>query len=353
MLTFNQFSGSPYHTGLALGKIGASAMHDIVVHTPFWEQLLEWRESEQLRGMQDRVQQLHPYIWDELQGLARGLELPSDDVFLWNCHNEFVTPDTLDTHAAVSVIPETTTIMMPTPDGPRISYQLCGDPTLADHCGIAEFVVDQGPAFAAFVYPGMLPGHSFAVTDTGLTLAVNAIPMPGNSAGIPAIVLTRALLNTAELSHAVQLLNDTPRSGSAHLGLAQRGGSALLGIEFNTENVSIQHAKTPLLHTNHLTHESTQSPSQIVSPSSGLRLEHGATLMKASEPADPLHILAGLNDLSGQALAAESVPQSDRVVAARCLVTADLHIGADAVYWDIFEHADEPARFRMRDATHI
>src|SRR5690554_6290226 len=83
MLTFTEFSGSPYHIGLALGKFGAAAVHDTLVASPLWEDVMQWRGSEPVQLMQELVQQHHPYIWDELQGLARGIELPPEDVFLW------------------------------------------------------------------------------------------------------------------------------------------------------------------------------------------------------------------------------------------------------------------------------
>ena len=52
MLTFTQFSGSPYHIGLALGKAGAPAMHDLIKPSPLWENLMQWLGSDELLAMQ-------------------------------------------------------------------------------------------------------------------------------------------------------------------------------------------------------------------------------------------------------------------------------------------------------------
>lgn len=363
MLTFTDFSGSPYHIGLNLGKASAPAMHDIIVSSPLWHELMQWLGSDELRAMQEHVQQRHPYIWDELQGLARGLELPPDNVFLWNSQGALprrdtdagAQPDSMDGSATSAADPtpdkparplgytavESTTILMPTPQGPRIVHQMAGDPDIADHCGVAEFRVDQGPEFAAFISPGMLPGHAVAVTGSGLCLAVNAVQPEACGAGIPGIVLTRALLNMPDLSSAIKFLNDAPRRGGFHLSLAQRGGSALLGIETTADAVSVQHAKAPAVHTNHLIHEALQDVVQHITPSSRLRLEHGNAALEHNDEIDPLSVLAGLrND------APTNVPL-------RTLVTADIHIDLEAVEWDVYEELDEPARFRMRDGRHI
>ena len=238
MLNFSEFSGSPYHIGLALGKAGASAMHDLITPSALWQQLLLWRDSDELRALQDQVQQHHPYIWDELQGLARGLELPPDDVFLWNvqgtlpqrCPQDIDNaghPDTdpeTDAHAALGAdadaevhegvdtnrpigytAVESTTLLIPTAEGPRIVHHMAGDPAVADCCGVAEFIVDQGPEFAAFVSPGMLPGHAVTVTGSGLCIAVNATLPQELGKGVPAIVLTRALLNMPDISSAMPM----------------------------------------------------------------------------------------------------------------------------------------------------
>lgn len=385
MLTFTDFSGSPYHIGLALGKAGAPAMHDLIKPSPLWAGLKQWLGSDELHAMQALVQQHHPYIWDELQGLARGLELPPDDVFLWNSQGALpahragndMQHDSNDDTATTTACSmgymavESTTLLMPTPQAPRIVHHMAGDPDVANHCGVAEFIVDQGPEFAAFVSPGLLPGHAVAVTNSGLCVTVNTTLPQNCGIGIPSIVLTRALLNMPDLSRAIQFLNDSPRCGGLHLSLAQRGGSALLGIETTAEQVSIQHSKGPTLHTNHLIHESMQDVAQTISPSSRSRLDAGNVRLDQADNPDPLRLLAQLVadtrhpnvPAEHSELAVDSVRQDidqpdleiepQNTLPIRTMVTADLHINADAVDWDVYEDIDEPARFRMREARHI
>lgn len=331
MLTFTEFSGSPYQTGLALGKFGAPAVHDILTASPAWEQLMQWRNTDTLHAMQHLTQAHHPYIWDELQGLARGLELPPEDVFLWNCR-----ADLLHQPRAHS-----TTVMMLAEQGPRILHSVYVNPDLNDFGSIAEFDVEPGPAYAAFVEPGSLPGHAFAVTQKGLALTLNPIPSEDTAVtGLPLMVLSRAVLNAPDLSSAIALLQNSPRAGSGHLCLAQRGGSALLSIEFNPVTVSVQTIKTCAIHGNHPTHDAKQEFTE--------NTDNAPHNIRQHPPAPPDNIpdASTLQKLAQQLHTTEPA-------ASRTLATADIHVRTDVVEWDIYEYPDEPIRFKMQDATHI
>lgn len=358
MLTFNAFSGSPYHIGLTLGKFGAAAVHDTVMGSILWEDVMQWRASHQVQVMQELVQQHHPYIWDELQGLARGLELPPEDVFLWNCRGDLV-PLTAN---------ESTTCMTVTPEGPRIVHNQQIDPGLENHCGIAEFIVDQGPVFASYICPGSIAGHAFSVTDKGLAITVNTIPSQTPAAGIPSIVLTRALLNAPELSSAIQLLSESPRAGSLHLGMMHRAGSALLSIEHSSAEISIQPVKDIALHTNHFVHDTMQDQPQGITESSRQRLHDYTTRLNQDEHSDIWQVLtetAGESGLSYDAPGSDpntgAEPGADTDLVENLIdgtwpitsTTANMHAHTDAIHWDVHEHADAPARFRMQDAKHI
>lgn len=339
MLTYTEFSGSPYHTGLALGKFGAAAVNNYLTSTLAWKNVMQWRESDESQAMQQLVQKHHPYIWDELQGLARGLELPAEDVFLWNCRGDLlpVSPDGC------------TTIMQITPEGPRITHNQDGDPGFRGHCGVAEFIVDHRPAFASFIYPGSLPGNTFAVTENGLAMTVNTVSSRETPAGIPRMVLTRALLNRPDLSSAVELLSDSPRAGGLHLGLAQCGGSALLSIEFSATELSVQPVKDMAIHANHFIHDSMRNLPQIITDSSHHRQEDGTMRLHQAGSVDPRRILVDQTNAK-YPIYRDSPDDSDME---NTLATVDIHVGSDCVQWDIYEHPNEPQRFKMRNVKQL
>lgn len=335
MLTYTEFSGSPYQTGLALGKFGATAVNHYLTSSAAWESVMQWHGSDESLAMQELVQKHHPYIWDELQGLARGLELPAEDVFLWNCRGDLC-----------SIAPDgCTTVMQVTPDGPRLTHNEDGDPGFRGHCGIAEFIVDHRPAFTSFIYPGSLPGHTFAVTENGLAMTVNNVRSRDNTTGIPRMVLTRALLNAADLSSAVNLLSNAPRAGGFHLALAQRGGSALLSIEFSSRGLSVQPVKEATLHANHLIHDDMRDLPQIITDSSCHRQENGTAQLHQPDSADPLLILADQTN-PNYPIYRDSPDDSDME---NTLATVDIHVGNEHIQWDIYAHPKQAAQFSLRD----
>src|SRR5699024_6163856 len=89
-LTYSEFSGTPFQIGFASGQYGANAFHTTVYESEIWAQLCEHKSSDTLSELQAATQQHFPYIWDELQGLAKGLEAPFEEVFLWNYKGELL-----------------------------------------------------------------------------------------------------------------------------------------------------------------------------------------------------------------------------------------------------------------------
>src|SRR5690606_5644976 len=119
-----------------------------------------------------------PAYWQELQGLAQGLGLPLDDVFLWNCRGDVwaMSPDGC------------TTVQIPG-DEPVLAHNEDGDPGFRGYCAMASVRPQDGCAFNAFVYPASLPGHTFAVTDAGLVQTVNNIRSCAAGPGLPRMLL--------------------------------------------------------------------------------------------------------------------------------------------------------------------
>lgn len=58
--------------------------------------------------MRAEVQRHYPHIWQELEGLAQGLEATVDQVFAWNCRGDLVrsTSDGCTTVAGVNAAGE-------------------------------------------------------------------------------------------------------------------------------------------------------------------------------------------------------------------------------------------------------
>jgi len=338
-LGYIEVSGSPFDAGQALGRFGAEAVQRHLVHSAAWRDVMQWRGTPLAAALAMHTQQRFPHIWSELQGLADGLGLPFDDVFLWNCRGDVwaSSPDGC------------TTVQLPAADHRRIVHNEDGDPGFAGHCAIAQCRIDGSPGFAAFVYPGSLPGHTFAVTDAGLAMTVNNLRQRDVQPGVPRMVLTRAVLDARDLGAAIGVLREHPRAGGFHLTLAHRASDALLSVEYSSRGCSVQEITRPSAHANHAVHPEMRAFPQIVTDSSRQRQARGDALLEeaarsASEP-DPLAILADGHDTPLPIYRAAPDDPDDE----NTLATADIVIRASHIEWDVYEQPGTPPRYRMID----
>ena len=332
-LGFIEISGSPRDAGDALGRYGADAVHAHLLNTRAWETVMQWRGSDTSRAMAALVRERFPRVWEELHGLAAGLALPFEDVFLWNCRGDVwaMSPDGC------------TTVQLPGADLRRVSHNEDGMPGFDGHCAIAECRIEGGAGFAAFVYPGSLPGHTFAVTDNGLAMTVNNLRQREVVAGVPRMVITRAMLDARTLDEAVAIVRDSPHAGGFHLTLGACANPALLSVEFSAHSFSVVEIQAPSLHANHAIHPSMHGFSQIITDSSRHRQARGDALIASAQAIDPLAILADREDAALPIHRTHPDDPDDE----NTLATADIAICASHIEWQVHEHPGQPARYRM------
>lgn len=332
-LGFIEISGSPREAGEALGRSGAHATHAYLLKTRAWQTVMQWRGSDTAKTMAALVHERFPRVWDELEGLAIGLGLPFEDVFLWNCRGDLwaMSPDGC------------TTVQLPGTDARRISHNEDGLPGFAGYCAIAECRVQGNAGFAAFVYPASLPGHTFAVTNSGLAVTVNNLRQREVVAGVPRMVLTRAILDAVDLDEAVSIVRDNPRAGGFHLTLGACSSPALLSVEFSAHDCSVVEVKAPSLHANHAIHPSMHGFSQIVTDSSRHRQARGEAMLASDEAIDCLVILADREDHALPIHRTHPDDPDDE----NTLATADIAIRPSHIEWQVHEHPGQPARYWM------
>ncbi|HKE40154.1 MAG TPA: C45 family peptidase [Casimicrobiaceae bacterium] len=336
-LSYLTISGSPHEAGQALGRFGADAVHRHLLASRDWASVMQWRGSAQARAMASLVRERFPCVWAELEGLAAGLGLPFDDVFLWNARGD-----------VGAMVPEgCTTVQLPGADARRIVHNEDGDPGFGDHCAIAECAIGGSPRFAGFIYPGSLPGHTFAVSDGGLAMTVNNLRLLHVEPGVPRMVLTRALLDVTGLPAALALLRDAPHAGGFHVTLAHRASGELASVEFGAGFCSVHTVGAPSLHANHAIHPEARDRPQIITGSSEHRQLRGNRLLAdaAAAAPEPLVILADRGD-SKFPIHRDDPADSD---GENTLATADITIRAERIDWKVHEHPDSAPRFLMTD----
>lgn len=233
-----------------------------------------WRGCAFVRELRAAAERHFPAYVAELDAMAHALGWPAEDLFLWNCRGELIhnAPDGCTTLAACAGT------------NGLIAHNEDGDPWLSGRCGLVEVEPDGKPGFTSFYYPGSLPGHTFAATRAGLAQAINNVRVREPRAGVPRMILARAVLDAASLDDALALLRDTPRASGFHHtigGTDAAGKVRVFSVEATAQRCSSLEIGAPSGHANHLIHAGCAHEAQIVTDSSRDRQARLAELLPA------------------------------------------------------------------------
>jgi len=329
-------TGSHFDIGARLGRFGAEITHRHLVTTHAWASVMACRDHPAAPRMRALAEARFPNYWQELQGLAHGLDLPFDDVFLWNCRGDVWAwaPDGC------------TTVQVPG-GVPVVAHNEDGDPRLRGYCALAEIRPEDGQAFTAFVYPASIPGHTFAATAKGLVQAVNNIRSRGAGSGLPRMLLGRALLDCATLDEAIGLLEGSERAGAFHMTLAQCNDPRVVSVEFTHRHCSAIVLDQPQCHSNHLVHPAMRDERQFVTGSSMSRQQRGHDIVSrtGTGTVDPLSVLWD----KGDPILPIYREQPDDPDAENTLATAVFRVGRESVEWQVYDRAGGRPHFLTND----
>lgn len=271
--------GTPRQIGRILGEAGREAVREVLLGADYWRAVTDPAHATAVARMADNMQTLYPSVWQELQGLAEGLDLPLEQVAAWNCRGDII-----------SNVPDgCTTVQLPG-DTLVIGHNEDGLPGFRGHGFVAEISPDNGPALMSFCYPGSLPGHTFAANAAGLVQTVNNLRLRDVAAQLPRMGIGRAVLACETLDEALALLARHNASGGFHMTLAQAGDPRMMSVEFGGGACSARQINAPAVHANHALHMGTRAADQTITASSHDRQARGGEMI-GDGVTDPLHIL--------------------------------------------------------------
>lgn len=261
-MEITEISGSAFAVGQQLGERGRAAWQHKLTATRLWQSVMTMLSSAQLAEMRAAVIADYPQIWQELQGMAHGLNVSVDEVFAWNCRGDLLrsTSDGCSTVAGFTAGGDWV-----------IAHNEDGLPQLREDCALVRVRPGRGLGFTGFVYPGSLPGHTFSINERGIVNTVNNIRALHRPSGLPRQVLARAALNASTLDEAVQWLTAPPRAGAFHHTLSQAGDRRIFSVEASGSGCSVVQVADVMSHANHLIHPAMAGVQQIVTASSAAR----------------------------------------------------------------------------------
>lgn len=325
--------GSAFAVGQQLGEFGRTAWHQKLTQTALWQTVIAMKDALQTVNMRQQVEAQYPLIWQELVGLAEGLQAPIDEVFAWNCRGDLVrsTSDGCTTVAGKGANGELI-----------IAHNEDGFPQLRDDCAIVSITPDAGLAFTSFAYPGSICGHTVAVNEKGVVNTVNNIRALHRPDGMPRQILARAALNATTLDEAIAILTTEPRAGAFHHTLGQMGDSRLFSVEATGSGCSVMPLTGVFVHANHLIHPQLAAVEQVITASSGSRQQRLIEWQETQTQLDGVAAKAILSDQHDAVLPIYRLSPQDPDDE-NTLATAIFTLHAEQVDWQIFTlDRDEP-----------
>jgi hypothetical protein len=315
-----------------MGAKGRKVVHAHLINSKVWSAITAPEHAQKVSRLMENTKVRFPDFYEELRGLAAGLELPFKDVFAWNCRGDIL-----------SSVPDGCTTIQTPGDEILISHNEDGLPFFRGHCFILDAKPQFSMGFRAFCYPGSLAGHTFGWNNAGLAQAVNNLRLRNVDATIPRMVLGRAVLSAKSLQDAVDALSDNPRCGGFHMTLAQAGNAQLLSIEYGGGAISVVPVTARSGHANHALH--LPADGQIVTRSSGDRQAQVERLLLDARISD----IDILRDTSGSGLPIrrDSPDDPDQE---NTLATCVFIVSKTAVEWRIYGEKEERAAYRSKHA---
>lgn len=280
-------AGTPFDIGVRLGELARPTFDAYMQQSRAWQAVRRRRDDPFVDALRHAARAAYPDLVEELDGIAAGVGWPAHDIFLWNCRGELIhhAPDGCTTLAARGA------------DGTRwIAHNEDGDPFLHGRCMLVDVQPRGKPGFVGFYYPGSLPGHTFAANRAGIVQTINNLRIRTPAAGVPRMILARAVLDATSLDAAVDVLRGHARASGFHHTLAATGDARLLSIEASVARCSALDVARIAGHANHLVHPGCDVQAQIVTQSSADRQRRVDVLTRAIDAIDEAALLDVLGD---------------------------------------------------------
>jgi hypothetical protein len=323
-----QMGGTPEAIGRQLGELARPIFATYMAQSSAWAAVSRWRGHAFVQQLRAAAEQYFPAYVAELDAMAAALGWSAQDLFLWNCRGELIhnAPDGCTTLAVRSG-----------EAGALIAHNEDGDPYLRGRCAVVDVAPEGKPGFVSFYYPGSLPGHTFAASRAGVAQAINNVRIRDPRAGVPRMILARAVLDAATLDDALALLRDTPRASGFHHtvgGIDAAGAVRVYSVEATAQRTSIVEVGAPAGHANHLIHAGHDAEAQIVTDSSRDRQARLADLLPAlGDQPDGADFVRTLQDRGGAGLPIfrddPHDPDDENTLATACMQIAPDGVGFD------------------------
>ncbi|MBO6521310.1 MAG: hypothetical protein JJ900_10345 [Rhodospirillales bacterium] len=338
-------TGAPADMGRQIGAAVAASFNEAVMLNHEFRQTQKlFAGSDYLKALRDAAAAHYPRHMAELEGMAESIGTDAETLFLWNCRGDLrFPPETAQ--ARLDAMHDACTTVISAGDFEA------GVPAVIAHNedGSGDFMMhrywlrarpDDAPAFESYLYPGMLAGHSVAVTDAGLVQTINNIRADDLKPGIPRHFICRAVLEAENIPDVIGHLRRPDRASGFHHAIGMMGVEQPMSIEAPASASVIRTVDTAAGHANHLLDDHFASMAQTVTASSDFR-QHAVDeyLAAGGDPKHAERILFQRGDDGGESVLRRPGDGGDDYGCT--LVTAVFRIHAERVDWTVHAAPEE------------
>ena len=239
---YHEVSGAnPVACGREFGRLFGATIRDYIEeerHGKTWK-----RRRQHADVLLNHTARSFPHYVEELQAYADAARLELLDVWTMSVEDE------LDGEG-----PEKCTTVV-TNGGKLIAHNEDWDADSADDICIVKRQCGNTTTLELYYYGTPLGRTALSICSLGYVQAINSLSHSDRQAGVPKIVVARALSEVSEVRGEIDRLLAIPRSsGFAHT-LVHRSGQ-VTSVECTATQHMVSWPKTPFVHTNHTLHPS-------------------------------------------------------------------------------------------------
>lgn len=347
-ITVIEAYGTPTDIGRAIGRaVGDSVHAAVVTQDEFVQTASAFRGSAYVTALRDAAQQAYPQYVEELEAMAAAVDIDPETLFIWNCRGDLRLPPDVAADRLALLVEGCTTVMSPGnfADGKPaiISHNEDGDGAFMGHRYWLQARPNDAPAFDSYLYPGMLPGHSVAVTHAGLVQTINNIRPDDLKPGLPRHFVCRAVLAETSIPGVIEHLRRDDRASGFHHAIGMLGEETPLSVEAPATKTVIDFVTKPRGHANHLLDDAFDGLDQVVTSSSMYRQQTVDDFV-AADDADTrpaTDVLFQRSEDGGESVYRRPGDGGDDYGCT--LATAVFEIGEDRINWRVHNDRDGSA----------
>ena len=278
-LSWVKLGGPRKQVFLNLGEMFGEVITAFLAGASERKRVAHMQKSPHLKTVLDATRRLFPGPISELEAMAEGAEVPSNELLWLNIRGDLGYES--DGCSDLGLRSQTRLLLVHNEDA---------DPAHEGDCPLLTLHIDGDLPLTTFWYPGMLPAMTFWLNSSGIACGIDHIPVASPGAGVGRQFLARHLAAATSPGELVDWAGQVPMAGGYTYMVGSAEERQLLTVEVGPSGISPTEVAQRYAHTNHFL---DLTDHQVIDEQSLPRLE---TLNSLDEPTTRDQALRAFSD---------------------------------------------------------